>query len=370
MQEFADKLILDGTKVGWYPDRIAAWQRGERIAPVTIDCAMTRKCQYACSFCYASLQAGDNTQITQDQFFAFLSDAASIGVRGVSFISDGESTVVPWYVEAVEYAAKCGLAIGVGSNGHKLTKPVLERILPLCSYMRFNFSAGERGAYSRIMGVPAHFYDDVLQNIRDGMEIINRDKLGCTLNMQLVCTPRDGDQIIPFARLSAEMKPVYSVIKHCADGDEGQLGVEYDKYADLEKDFHEAERIGVEAGVRITVKWDRIKSKCQRNYSQCHGVNFMMQLSGNGTVAPCGMLFNSKYAAFHIGNITRTRFRDLWKSERWGEVMGYLGSEHWDSRKRCPPGCLQNPTNEFLYAYVNGRVELPVGQPPPHLQFI
>ena len=31
-------------------------ERGERIAPITIDMALTQKCSYACTFCYAGLQ--------------------------------------------------------------------------------------------------------------------------------------------------------------------------------------------------------------------------------------------------------------------------------------------------------------------------
>ena len=31
------ELLLDGTKISWHKERIAAWERGERIAPITID---------------------------------------------------------------------------------------------------------------------------------------------------------------------------------------------------------------------------------------------------------------------------------------------------------------------------------------------
>ena len=40
MSEFAkdhQDLILDGTKLAWHLDRVKKWQRGERIAPITID---------------------------------------------------------------------------------------------------------------------------------------------------------------------------------------------------------------------------------------------------------------------------------------------------------------------------------------------
>lgn len=366
----ANALLLDGTKVGYYPDRIAAWQRGERIAPITIDCAMTRACQAACGFCYASLQSNAGHKITRQNFFDFLSDAAEIGVKGVSFISDGESTVVPWYAEAVEHAASVGLEVGAGSNGIKLTRDVLERVLPHLTYLRFNFSAGERKRYAEIMGVPQAMFDVVRQNIKDGMEIINRDGLRCSLNMQMVCHPRDGDQIIPFAKMVAELRPVYGIVKHCADDRDGTLGVDYEKYADLEPALREAERIGQEAGVRLAVKWNRITSKCQRTYSACHGPNFILQISGSGCVAPCGFMFAEAHKKLHIGNICERRFRDIWASDRYGEVMDYLGGPHWDSRERCGPGCLQNPTNEFLFALQEGRVSLPMSPAPPDLAFI
>ena len=369
LPEMMERLIIDGTKVGWYPERIAAWRRGERIAPVTIDCAMTRKCQAACSFCYAQMQASESeVPISEECFRDFLTDAAAVGVKGVSFISDGESTVVPWYANAVEHASGLGLAVGAGSNGIRLTKPVLGRVLPHLSYLRFNFSAGERKRYAEIMGVPQHCYDDVIQNIRDGMEIINRDKLSCTLNMQLVCDPKDADQLLPFASLVCALRPTYGVIKHCADDSEGTLGVDYTKYDSLKETFDECERLGREAGVRIEVKRGRLDGK--RDYHRCYGPPFIMQISGNGLVAPCGFLFNEKWKAFHIGNITRQRFKDIWASDRYKEVMDYLASEHFDPSVRCGPNCLQHNTNRFLYDHVHRGKPLPMVEAPPHLEFL
>src|SRR5262245_27486824 len=95
MQDFSEKLILDGTKIGWHMDRVNAWERGERVAPITIDMALTRACNYACHFCYAMLQENDRQVITKDIMFNFLEDCAEIGVKGISFVSDGESTISP-----------------------------------------------------------------------------------------------------------------------------------------------------------------------------------------------------------------------------------------------------------------------------------
>lgn len=317
--------------------------------------------------CYAQIQASDGEEITKDIFLNFLSDAAEIGVKGVSFISDGESTVMPWWADAVEHAASVGLAVGAGSNGVKLTKPVLERTLKHLRFLRFNFSAGEKQRFAAIMGMPRHNYDVVLQNVRDGMEIIRRDNLDCSLNLQMVVHPDDADQIIPFAKLVAETKPVYGVLKHCADSWENHLGVDYSKYEAMKEDFRRAEEIGRDAGVRIAVKWSKLDGK--RNYQRCMGPMFQMQVSGNGTVSTCGFHFNERFKKFHIGSICRERFRDIWASERYMEVMNYLKSDDFNAQN-CGPNCLQNSTNEWLNAYVNGRVALPTTSPPPDLAFI
>lgn len=362
-------LVLDGTKVGYFPDRIAAWQRGERIAPITIDAAWTRKCNYACEFCYAQMQASEGHLITKQIAFEFLEDCAEIGVKGVSLISDGESSIVPFYAESIEYGARVGLQIGIGTNGLVLRKPLLEKILPHLAYLRFNFSGGTREGYARIMGVDPSWYDQVVQNITDAMAIKRRENLACTINMQLVCDPKHGDELIPFAELAARLRPDYAIVKHCADDVEGTLGTDYTKYAGLMDTFDLMEAMSDDT-FRVVVKRSRIANEGKREYSRCYGPPFIMQLSGNGLIAPCGFLFNEQYKAFHIGNICHTRWRDLWASDRYRTVMQYLASEHFDPRSRCGPNCLQDRTNDFLYQYTRGTVALPTGQAPAHLGFL
>ena len=82
-------LILDGTKIEWHLDRVRAWERGERIAPITIDMALTRVCNFGCEFCYAKLQENDRSPITKKIIFDFLEDCAEIGVKTISLVSDG-----------------------------------------------------------------------------------------------------------------------------------------------------------------------------------------------------------------------------------------------------------------------------------------
>ncbi len=364
-------LILDGTKIHWHLDRVRAWERGERIAPITIDMALTRACNYGCGFCYAKLQENERSSITREAIFNFLEDCAEIGVRAISFVSDGESTISPVFVDAVKKGHELGLSMAVGTNALVLTRSKLEEILPCLTYLRVNFSAGEPKRYAEIMGVPEKWFFQVCQNISDMMDIKKKNSLAVTVGMQMVLMPQDGDQIIPLARLGKKLRPDYVIIKHCTDNEEGALGVNYDGYKDLYATLREAEAYSDDDFV-VKVKWSKIQQEGTRNYQRCYGAPFMLQMSGSGLVAPCGALFNEQYKKFHIGNITEMRFKDIWNSDKYWEVMNYLASPQFNAQTMCASLCLQHNVNETLDAYVKGKIEFnpPSGNPPAHINFV
>lgn len=364
-----EDLLLDGSKIGWWKERVLAWERGEKIAPITMDVAWTRKCQAACDFCAAQAQASEGGVITKDIAFQFLEDAAEIGVKGVSLISDGESSMVPYYADSIVYGHKLGLKMGVGTNGIIFDEEMLEKVLPHVAYFRVNFSAGEKKRYAEIMGVKQPIFDRVSATIREAAEIIKRDSLPCNLNMNLVCDPKDGDQLLPFAHLASDLGVHYAIIKHCATDPDGIIKVNYKDYAPLHEVFKQCEAL-TRPGFRVVVKWNRIKDEGKRAYTKCFGTPFILQMSGNGLLAPCGPLFNEKYRAFHIGNITKTRFKDLFNSPRYWDVINYLGSDDFNPQERCWTNCLQTLTNKWLFDYKQGKVTFPITRIPAQPEFL
>lgn len=371
MQEHTE-LILDGTKINWHMDRIQAWERGEKIAPITIDMALTRACNYACYFCYAMLQENDRKVINKKVIFDFLEDAADIGVKGISFVSDGESTISPVFVDSVRKGAELGISMATGTNGFVLTKNKAEEVLPYLTYLRINISAGERKRYSEIMGVKEKYFDRIKQNIRDMVEIKRKNNLGVTIGLQMVLMPEDADQVIPLAKLGKELRPDYLVIKHCSDNEDGDLGVNYGGYKNIYDILKEAETYSDDE-YKVVVKWSKIESGEKRSYQRCFGAPFMLQISGSGLVAPCGMLFNERYKRYHIGNICDNRFKDIWNSDEYWNVMKYLASPEFNAQKMCGTLCLQHKVNETLDAHVKGHINLKIPDnvdQPNHLNFV
>ena len=365
------ELILDGTKLSWHLDRVKAWERGERIAPITIDMALTRACNYACHFCYAMLQENDREVITREVIYNFLEDAAAVGVKGISLVSDGESTLSPVFVDAIVRGSQLGISMASGTNAFIFNRRKLEEILPHLTYLRVNISAGEPARYAQIMGVKEEWFHRVCQNIQDMVEIKKKNKLPVTIGMQMVLMPQYQDQILPLAKLGKKLRADYLVIKHCSDDEEGTLGVDYRAYAQLYDTLKEAETYSDEEYL-VKVKWSKIQAEGTRSYQRCYGPPFMLQISGSGLIAPCGMLFNEKYKKFHMGNIVEQRFKDILASDQYWEVMNYLASPEFNAQKMCGTLCLQHKVNEVLDQYKKGQLPLvqPTGPAPAHLNFI
>ena len=369
--DVTEALILDGAKIQWHMDRVEAWERGERIAPITIDMALTRACNYACGFCYAMLQENDRSNISKDDMTSFLEDSAEMGVRAISLVSDGESTLHPAFAHTINYGHALGIDMAVGTNGWILTPDRADEVLSALTYLRFNVSAGTPKRYAEIMGVPAdggHF-DQVMENARHMVAEKKRLGLGVTIGFQMVLMPQDGDQIIPFAELCRDVGVDYGVIKHCSDDEEGRIGVDYSGYARLTEALETAEAMSTPQP-QISAKWSKIGNP-DRTYSRCYGPPFIIQMSGSGLIAPCGMLFNSRYAPFHIGNITEDRWGDIWRSDRYWDVMNELAGENFDARRMCGTLCLQHVTNTALDNHRKGIA--PLAQPDgvvQHMNFI
>lgn len=365
------RYILDGHKLSWHQDRVEAWLRGERIAPITIDCALTRRCTYNCVYCYGKLQKNDEKKMTRDVIFRFLDDAAEIGVKAVSFVSDGESTCSPYLKDAILRGHSNGLDMALGTNGFLLDTNELEEILPALTYLRFNVSAGEVNRYVEIHGVSEKCYYRVIETIRKSIQIKKQKALDVTIGMQMVLMPEFSDQIIPLTELSRDLGADYLVIKHCSDDEKGSLGVDYAKYHQLIDILKKAEAYSTQK-FQVSAKWSKIFSDGKRNYTRCYGPPFILQMSGSGLVAPCGMLFNSQYGKYHIGNIAEASFKEIWKSEKYWQVMDLIASEKFDAKTMCGCLCLQHKVNEHLNDIKNAG-EFPVfnsGTPPMHKNFI
>jgi MoaA/NifB/PqqE/SkfB family radical SAM enzyme len=375
VQTSEGQLILDSHKLAYHTDRIQAWESGERFAPVSVDMALTRGCGAMCSFCYAMMQeAQERSSIKTAHLLNLLDDFAAIGVRGVSLISDGESTLSKAYVPFIQHAAGLGIDVGNATNGWEWESEKIEQVLPYLSWVRFTVGAGRPESYAKIMYKgPEHTYvfDRAMRNIKYAVELKKRNRLPVTLGIQMVLMPELKDEIIPFAQLGINLGVDYAVIKHCSDDEQHSLGIDYSKYEQLHELLVQAEAMSTEK-TKIIVKWDKILDGDKTPYQRAYGPPFLLQISGSGLVAPAGMFFNARYGKMHIGNFTEERFIDIWKSDRYWRTMNYLASPSFDAPTMMGTLPIAHYVNTALDRHVKGieRIKPASGVKPLHVNFL
>jgi MoaA/NifB/PqqE/SkfB family radical SAM enzyme len=337
--------------------------------------ALTRACGAMCAFCYAMVQEPqERSSVKVDTSLSLLDDFKSIGVKSVSLISDGESTISKSYVPFIQHAASLGIDVGNATNAWEWGPEKIEAVLPHLTWVRFTVAAGRPESYARIMYKgPEHtqVFDKAMANIRYAVEYKRKNNLPVTLGIQMVLLPEYKDEIIPFSQLAIDLGVDYGVIKHCSDDENGSLGVDYSKYEPLYGKLNEAEKMSTEQ-TKIIVKWEKIMDKGKPSYNRFYGPQFLLQISGSGLIAPSGMFFNAKFSKLHIGNFTEERFIDMFKSEKYWRAMDYLASPSFDAQTMMGTLPIQHYVSVALDNHIKGieKIIPATGEKPMHVNFL
>ena len=369
------RLILDSHKLSYHYDRVEAFLNGERIAPISVDMALTRACGAMCSFCYAMVQEPqERSNIKIKNALDLLDDFSEIGVKSVSLISDGESTLSKAYVPFIQHASKNGLDVGNATNGWEWGPEKIDQVLPYLKWVRFTCAAGTPEGYSSIMFKSkenTHVFDKAMENIMYAVNLKRKLNLDVTLGIQMVLMPEFKNEIIPFAKLAVDLGVDYGVIKHCSDDEFGSLGVDYSRYEEMYPLLIQAENLSNDQ-TKIIVKWNKIKNSVA-SYKRFYGPHFLLQISGSGLVAPAGNFFNARYSKLHIGNYVDERFKNIFRSDRFWKIMNYIISPYWDSRSMMGTLPISHYVSEAIDNHIKGvsKIVPPSNdQKPLHVNFL
>ncbi|MFO1436509.1 MAG: radical SAM protein [Gammaproteobacteria bacterium] len=361
-----ERFRFDGHKMMYHLDRIMAWKRGEKFAPIHIDMGLTKFCNTACLYCYAVVQnMTRGKMIERDSLLRYIEDCGRLGVRSIGFIGDGEPTLNPTVYDATVLARKLNIDTSMATNGLLFEMDRAHDMLRDMTWIRFNLSAGEAEGFQRVHQSKAKHFDELVEKIRTLVKIKRENNYKCTLGLQMVLIPECYDQVLLEAKLGAELGVDYFVIKHCSDSEYKEIGIDYKDYLGIEDVLKEAETYSTKDYV-VQVKWDKIKAGSEsalykngfRKYDVCMGTPFLLQISGNGKVYPCGPFFNKE--RFFIGDIHDQSFYDMVMGERYWAVHADV-RKSVDVHKDCAIGCRQDYINKFLWDLDN---------PPEHINFI
>jgi len=378
----SDKYNMDGHKLLWHLDRVKEWQenwgKGKPIAPLHIDMGITTGCNLGCTYCYGVVQGrkgylgsvGQRKDMSKETLLRFLREAKEAGVRSIAFIGEGENTLNPALYDALELAKEINLDVSLATHGGLIREERIDLMLNSLEWIRINISAADEESYMLIHRIPQ--FKRVIENAR---KLVQRKKeigSNCTIGFQMIVTKENFDQIVPLCKLGSEVNVDYTVIKPCSDTGEGVLDSPHERYVEEEKIFREAEKYTTDTH-QVIIKWSKMMNKGIKNYKTCYGTEFIIAISGDGTVFPCGHWFSIERDKFSVGNINEQSFKDIINSDKYLEVQrGQIKCVNVN--KDCETNCRQHYVNQFLWDLKQGKIDLVnikvEENPPEHINFV
>ena len=356
-----ENRMLDSNKVLWHMDRVIAhFDKGEMIAPVHIDCGLTKYCDISCRFCFGRFQNAKHEYIQRDALLQFTKDASEVGVRSLAAIGDGEPILNPAVYEFLSLGKKLGISMAISTNAVTLdTEEKAKTVLESCEWMRVCICAGDREGYIRNHAVDK--FDKVKENIARLVNLKIKNGYECDLGLQAVYAP-DGemdDDMIKESKLAVELGVDYLTIKQCSLP-EGNLKVNKVSFDVNNYDTGHVHSVLIECEnystekTKIIPKWDTMARKGARLYKHCPAMPILSEMSGNGDFFGCGYFFGNKpqYDKFKFGNIHETRFKDIVKSDRYWDIIKHF-REEFNSHTECAGSCRLDSCNQFLSEYLN-----------------
>ena len=359
-----DRYMMEGHKLLWHLDRVISWRNGERVVPLHMDIGISKGCTIGCVYCYGVFQGRIGPRgsfIPREPLLRFMQDAAKIGIKAISITGEAEPTMNPALYEAVALGSKLGIDLGLATWGGRIEKDKISDLARDLVWIRFNLSAADEENYQKIHRTSKDNFQKVISIIERFVTTKRKLNLPLTIGLQMVVMPWYAKEAVKLANLGKEIGVDYLEIKHCSETYNGGLGLNF-------KDYQKQEIIDILKKAQgysaekydVIVRWKKILKGKKRNYDICHGAgNFMLRMSGDGWIYPCAQFFDLRSDEFKIGNIIEQRFKDIFYSPRYAEVMQRI--QRLNVHNECYSGCKEDAINEFLWELKN---------PPRHLNFI
>lgn len=163
-------------KVLSHLDRLAAWQKGERAAPVTVEWDLSNRCPLGCMDCHfahthsrgpwtvkerllpmAFDPCGDLADV--DVVKRVLGEMAEAGVLSVVWSGGGEPTSHPQWLDIMRYAARLGFQQGMYTSGGLLKPAQAKELAELATWVVVSLDCKDAETYAKEKGVPAWRFD-------------------------------------------------------------------------------------------------------------------------------------------------------------------------------------------------------------------
>jgi len=285
-------------------------------------------------------------------------DGARVGIKSALLAGEGEPTLNPAYVDAIELAGEVGLDMALNTNAVTMTESDMRRFLPHLSWMRCSVQAANETLYAEIHECPERHFQTAIDNIELACRIKREMRLDVAIGVQQVLLNENGEEIPKLAELAKSIGADYYVIKPCHLHDYNSYVKQENLVEKFRGELETAESLS-DDDFKAVVRWNFLQEAEQpRTYSRCLGVAFIIQITADGKVVTCYPWADKKEHEY--GTLAESNIEEILKSPDFGKTCGWV-EENVDV-STCMPTCRQHNANKYLW-WLKEEV-------PDHLNFV
>ncbi len=353
---------MDGHKLHWHLDLVAAWQAGELIAPIYVEISPVSFCNHRCVFCGLDFAQGERISLETAATCRSLQEMARLGVKSVMFAGEGEPLLHSGLVDMVCSARESGLDVSITTNGSVGTTELWHELVPRLSWIRFSVDAGSSEIYSKVHGVGPSAYEATLTSIKQALAVRNSTGSKCTVGVQFLLIRdnlADLEQAIQlFGGLGVDYLSFKPYSEHPQMLNKNNFTYSADAVATIDAIVERYRETFTKTRIIFRKTATDNYAAGNKLFSHCCALPFWGYISSRGDFYTCSVFLNDE--RFKVGNIMQEDMASILFGERRRNSVEYAAKE-LSIGDECRINCRMARINEFLDV---------LSQKPEHVNFI
>lgn len=183
----------------------------------------------------------------------------------------------------------------------------------------------------------------MLSNLQEAVRIKKEQNLQTSIGVQLLLLPDNKDELVQMGKELRKIGVDYFTIKPFLQHPQNKhiIQVDYEEMIDLGKEVTALETENYKVYFRSQTMEN---ITCERGYTQCLALPFMVYINANGDVYSCIRILGRSELKY--GNLYKESFIEIWEGKHRKEVVDYLTNMNLD--ENCGKVCRMNEMNKYL----------------------
>ncbi len=268
--------------------------------PRSVKIELTGRCNFMCAFCARSQNLREQKDMDRGMFEDLLSEMRQAGVEEIGLFYLGESVMVPWLAEAVEFATTVGFPyVFLTTNGSLSNPAKVEACMEAgLSSLKFSLNYADADQFTEIAQVKQALFYRMIENIKSAHAVREGGGYDCGLYASYISY--DGDQGEKMQAMIKELSPYLDEIYE----------LPLYNQADLVTDEEKARGWKPSAGNRGRAGNLRDPLPCWATLTEGH-------ITWDGKLAACCFDHNDD---FTMADLTQVSFMEGWHSLKFQQL--------------------------------------------------